>query len=69
MEGTTTRRRILRRHEVEDRVALARSTIYKYIALGEFPEPIRLGGRAVGWVEHEIDLWVATRQRKNEVRA
>ncbi len=54
--------RILRRKQVETRTGLSRSTIYARIATGEFPKPINLcGGRAVGWVEAEIDEWLQSR--------
>lgn len=64
MSSTTARRRVLRRPEVEDRTTLGRSTIYKLISLGEFPAPIKLGSRSVGWVEGEIEEWLLSRQRK-----
>ena len=50
---------ILRRKQVEDRTGLSRSTIYLYIHEGTFPKPISLGARAVGWLEHEIEEWLA----------
>ena len=51
--------RILRRKQVESRTGLSRSTIYARIAEGSFPRPIDLGGgRAVGWLESEIDAWL-----------
>jgi len=28
---------------------------------GKFPKPVSLGGRAVGWVEEEIQSWLAER--------
>jgi prophage regulatory protein len=50
---------ILRRKQVEIRTGLSRSTIYARIAEGTFPRPIDLGGgRAVGWIEAEIDTWL-----------
>jgi prophage regulatory protein len=52
---------ILRRKQVEARTGLARSTIYDQIRAGTFPAPISLGVRAVGWVEAEIDSWLAAR--------
>ncbi|WP_248320815.1 AlpA family transcriptional regulator [Caballeronia sp. Sq4a] len=51
----------MRRPEVESRVGLARSTIYGLIKVGQFPEPVHLGARAVGWVEAEIDEWLRRR--------
>lgn len=50
---------ILRRKELEARLGLSRSTIYLRISQGTFPAPINLGGRAVGWLESEIDAWLA----------
>ena len=31
-----------------------RSSIYKQIAAGKFPKPVKLGPKAVAWVEDEI---------------
>ncbi len=52
---------ILRRKQVEKRTGLSRSTIYLRIQEGAFPRPIKLGARAVGWLENEIEAWLATR--------
>lgn len=49
---------ILRFPSVKARTGLSRSTIYLRISLGEFPQPISLGGRAVGWIEAEVDDWL-----------
>ncbi len=52
---------ILRRKQVEQRVGLSRSTIYAKVANGEFPAPITLGARAVGWLESDIINWIESR--------
>ena len=52
---------ILRRKQVEKRTGLSRSTIYLRIQEGTFPRPIKLGARAVGWLENEIEAWLAAR--------
>lgn len=49
---------ILRLPAVKTRTGLSRSTIYLRISEGSFPRPIHLGGRAVGWVEAEIQAWI-----------
>jgi prophage regulatory protein len=49
---------ILRRDEVERRTGYKHTTIYKKMADGEFPQSIRLGARAVGWVESEVEAWL-----------
>lgn len=53
--------RILRRKEVEQFIGLSRSSIYEAMAQGEFPKPIRIGKRAVGWRRSTIDAWLAGR--------
>lgn len=52
---------ILRRKQVEARTGLSRSSIYAAISAGTFPAPIALGEKSVGWLEHEIDGWIAAR--------
>jgi prophage regulatory protein len=51
----------LRRKQVETRTGLSRSTIYQYIKDGAFPRPVRLGARAVGWLESDVSDWIAAR--------
>jgi prophage regulatory protein len=53
--------RLIRLKEVQNRVGLGRSTIYRWMAEGNFPKPVRLGGHAVAWVLEDIDRWVAQR--------
>lgn len=50
--------RILRLPAVKSRTGLSRSTIYLHIANKQFPAPISLGARAVGWLEQDIDAWL-----------
>ena len=54
---------ILRRKQVEARTGLRRSTIYQRIQAGTFPRPVPLGARAVGWLESEVNAWIAERIR------
>ena len=49
---------ILRLPNVKARTGLSRSTIYLRISEGRFPKPVSLGGRAVGWIESEVDNWL-----------
>lgn len=51
--------KILKLHNVIDRTQLSRSTIYLLISKDLFPSQVSLGpGRAVGWIESEIDDWL-----------
>ncbi len=49
---------ILRLPQVKKNTGLSRSTIYMRISEGRFPKPVSLGGRAVGWLEAEIQEWL-----------
>ncbi len=51
--------RLLRLREVAERVGMSKATIYRKIALGEFPRPVSVGGSSVRWRESEIDGWMA----------
>ena len=53
--------RIMRLHEVMSVTGLGRSSVYKYMAHGTFPQPVSLSDRAVGWVSVEIEEWVKER--------
>lgn len=52
---------ILRRPQVTARTGYPRSTLYLKISRGEFPKPIKLGARAVGWLESDVSEWIAER--------
>lgn len=56
--------RLIRLPEVQHRVGLGRSTIYRWMAEGRFPKPVQLGGYAVAWTEHEITEWITGRTGK-----
>ena len=48
----------IRRREVEERIGLACSTIYAMMADGRFPRPVKIGRRAVGWIEEDVNKWL-----------
>jgi prophage regulatory protein len=55
--------RMLRWPEVQSRVGFSKSYSYALQAKGLFPKPIKLieGGRANGYLESEIDAYIANR--------
>ncbi|MFY9288399.1 MAG: AlpA family transcriptional regulator [Alphaproteobacteria bacterium] len=57
---------IIRLPEVISRVGLCRASIYKQMTKGSFPKPIAIGIRARGWLESEIDTWIALRVQTRE---
>ena len=48
-------------HEVTRRVGLRKSFIYRHIALGAFPAPVRLSSRCSRWNAAEVDQWMRDR--------
>jgi prophage regulatory protein len=53
--------RILRLPQIVDKTGLSQSTILREVDEGRFPRPIKIGRRAVGWVEDEISAWCQSR--------
>ena len=53
--------RLLRRREVEDITGLSRSTIYRLMDAGEFPQPKSIGPKCVRWRLSEIIAWIPSR--------
>ena len=53
--------RLLRLREVRRRTGKSRSGIYRSVACGTFPAPVKLGERASAWVESEVEAWIAER--------
>ncbi|MDC1286291.1 AlpA family transcriptional regulator [Gammaproteobacteria bacterium] len=49
---------ILRLPQVKNQTGLSRSAIYQRISEQKFPKQIDLGGRAVGWLESDIQNWI-----------
>lgn len=66
---TQTALAILRRPQVQARIGLSRSTLYDRIRAGTFPAPVSLGGKAVGWIESEVDAWLTAQIEKSRKAA
>lgn len=65
---------ILRRRQVEARTGLSRSSIYAKLRHNPkrpgdydptFPKPVSVGAKAVGWIEAELDSWLAAQVEKS----
>ena len=53
-------RQILRLPTVMAKVGMGRSWIYREIAAGQFPAPVKIG-RASGWDAGAIEVWISER--------
>lgn len=53
--------RLLSKKQVREKVLYSSVHIARLEAAGSFPKRIRLGQGRVGWLEEEIDNWIAAR--------
>lgn len=68
MQPTKTLSRVLRMTDVCAKTGLCASTIYVLISRGIFPRPFQLvpGGRAVGWLESDLDKYLNCRKASSQ---
>lgn len=62
----TTTPRILSVVDVAKITGLSKRTIYSAVAFGDFPQQVQLTARRVGWVESEVEDWIAKRMAARE---
>jgi prophage regulatory protein len=60
---------LLRLPVVIARTGLTTTEIYEAQKLGTFPASVPLGERTVGWVESEIDEWIAQRIAQRDAQS
>jgi prophage regulatory protein len=61
--------RILRREAVSEKTGLSRSAIYERMSQGTFPKAVVLSRKAVGWVESEVEQWIADKIAERDRKA
>ena len=54
--------RALTIREVCDKTGVSRSTIFRWIREGYFPNGKRFGKRSVRWLESRVDAWIESRE-------
>lgn len=54
----TQNTKLMRLPAVIERTGFSRSWIYELINQKQFPQPIKIGSRAVAFIEGEIDEWI-----------
>ncbi len=53
--------RMLRLAQVLDATGLGKTKIYELQARGDFPMRVKITSHSVGWVEEEVQAWLARR--------
>ena len=61
--------RVLTKKVVSGRVCYSENHIDRMEADGRFPKRIKLGPNRVGWLETEVDDWIAEKAREREHQA
>ena len=69
--NTKTKHRFIRLSEVMSRTGYGRTSIYRKMEDGSFPNSLKLWGppkdpnefdsRAIAWIEEEVDQWIESR--------
>lgn len=49
---------LLKLPEVLAKTKKSRTSLLVAVRKGLFPKPVRLGGRSVAWLRHEVDAWI-----------
>ncbi|CAN1523384.1 AlpA Predicted transcriptional regulator [Sphingomonadaceae bacterium] len=54
---------IIRHIQVCKKLNVSSAKLFDMIAKGQFPKPFNIipGGRAVGWLERDVDAWIMDR--------
>jgi prophage regulatory protein len=49
--------RIIRKKQLTDFTGLKRTALEDAVKRGDFPKPVKIGPRAIGWLEDDIAQW------------
>lgn len=54
---------LVRMKQLQELVGLRPGSIKRLIARGEFPQPVQISERAIGWRSSEVQAWIDSRVR------
>lgn len=54
---------IIRYSKLKEKLGISRSTVFRWVRDKQFPAPMHLGPNIVGWLETDVDAWLANRAR------
>ena len=60
--------RVIRHKQVCEKLQISSAKLFDMVARGQVPKPFTLvpGGRAVGWLEPDVDYYVLARKEASE---
>lgn len=53
--------KVLNQRLVLERISLSPAWLKILVRQGNFPKPIKLGPKRIGWLEHEVEAWIRER--------
>ena len=56
--NTVSKLKILRAAELASLLGISQTSLWRWRQRGDFPQPIALGSRMVGWKISEIETWL-----------
>lgn len=62
--NATVSLQVIRHAQVCKKLQVSSAKLFDMVARAQFPKPFRLipGGRAVGWLEQDVDRWIIDRK-------
>lgn len=58
--------KIIRTKELSEMLSISRSTIYRLRRKGDFPEPIQLKTKIIGWEVKSIEGWLESLKKRGD---
>lgn len=67
-DGKSDFLRIIRNAQVRTKLDVSEAKLFDMVAKGLFPKPFPIvpGGRAVGWLETDVDAWILEQKRASQ---
>lgn len=59
---------VIRMPEVVRRTGLAKSTIFRRVRAGAFPQPVRLTSSSIGFIDSEVTEWIEQQMSARQPR-
>ncbi len=57
----TSGKLLYRVNQLTAEIGISRAHLYQLVKRGEFPQPIKIGNRAIAWPAQAIEAWIAER--------
>jgi len=60
-------KKIIGKKMMYEKLGISSTTLWRMIQRGEFPAPIQISPRRVGWLEEDVDQWIEKRKLRGAV--